>query len=179
MTACAWCITQPPPMTPMMVAEEAREEMTGTQRTSLPFGFGILVGPKGVAVNPANSEVPKPYTDPQKSPFLNGPSGPRMFLVTFSDPSPGPMQPPDADTEEAHVARVGDLFKAGRLHFVGHDPNGREGYMMLSAPSLDDAWDTARQDPLVAFGFYRAVSVKEVEGPYPWHQYGGPSAVST
>ena len=59
-----------------------------------------------------------------------------MFLVTLSDPSPVLMEPPAEEVEEAHVSRVTELYKAGRLHFVGHQANGKEGYMLLSVKSI-------------------------------------------
>jgi uncharacterized protein YciI len=161
----------------MMVAERTVADEMPTERTTpLPFGFGVLVGPKGVATDPTDEQVPLPYRRPEQMKFLNGPRGPRMFLVTFSDPSPVPMSPPDEETEDAHVARLGELYEAGRLHFAGHQANGKEGYLLLSAADLDDAWDAARRDPLVADGYFRSVNVSEIEGPYPWHRYGGPAS---
>lgn len=165
-------------MTPtmMVAASEAADVMSVERTTPLPFGFGVLVGPKGVATDPADEQVPAPYRRPEEMAFLNGPRGPRMFLVTFADPSPVTMAPPDEETEDAHVARLGELYEAGRLHFVGHQSNGKEGYMLLSAPDLDEAWDTARRDPLVTAGYFRSLNVSEIEGPYPWHRYGGPDS---
>ncbi|MGW4163736.1 YciI family protein [Streptomyces sp. NPDC004788] len=179
MTGCSFCVGGYPPKTPMMVADDvAVEDMRAERVSPLPFGFGVLVGPKG-AVDPADEQVPLPFQDPDRMRFLNGPSGPRMFLVTFSDPSPVQMAPPEAETEVAHVTRLGELYQEGRLHFVGHQASGKEGYMLLTAPDLDDAWDTARRDPLVAAGYFRSVNVAEIEGPYPWHRYGGPDAAGS
>jgi uncharacterized protein YciI len=167
-------------MTPSMVAADvmAANVMSVERNTPLPFGFGVLVGPKGVATDPTDEQVPAPYRRPDALKILNGPRGPRMFLVTFSDPSPVNMSPPEEETEDAHVARLSELYHAGRLHFVGHQSNGKEGYLLLSASDLDDAWDTARRDPLVTGGYFRSVNVAEIEGPYPWHRYGGPDSES-
>lgn len=174
MTACAWCQTQPPPMTPKMFVED--EPDVDVERAALPFGFGILVGPNGFQATGGPS-VPRPFVDPQNDDLehVTGPQGPRMFLITLSDPSPVVLAPPDPEVEEAHVARVIELYRAARLHFVGHQASGKEGYMLLSAKSLQDAWETTQADPLVRTGYFRSVDIKEIEGPYPWHRYGGPS----
>lgn len=176
MSACAYCrASGPRPMHPMGGDEEIRLR----ERTALPFGFGILVGPDGVPTEPGGPNVPRAFVYPQDDDLVVGPHGPRMFLVTFSDPSPVVMAPPDPEIEDSHVARVGELYEAGRLHFVGHQANGKEGYMLLSARSLQDAWETAQNDPLISAGYFRSVDVKEIEGPYPWHRYGGPGNGAT
>jgi uncharacterized protein YciI len=201
MTACSYCIASGPrPMHPMVEGGEEEileedifkaEEMVASgrpvedeedtaNRTALPFGFGILVGPNGVLTDPSSSNVPRSFVDPADGNIepVIGPRGPRMFLITFSDPSPVVMAPPSPEVEDAHVARVGELYKAGRLHFVGHQANGKEGYMLLSAKTLPDAWTIAQTDPLIEEGYFRSVDVKEIEGPYPWHRYGGPQSAS-
>src|SRR5262245_35599872 len=110
MTACAYCINRPPPMHPMIAADEMP---IVAERPALPFGFGVLIGPNGDPIKPGGPNVPKPFADPEDEQFQSiiGPTGPRMFLVTFSDPSPVVMEPPDPEIEEAHVARMGELYK--------------------------------------------------------------------
>ncbi|MFJ9825538.1 hypothetical protein ACIRSU_14375 [Streptomyces sp. NPDC101160] len=51
----------------MMVADEdAPEEdpMRAERTTPLPFGFGVLVGTKGVAIDPTDEQVPWPFATP-------------------------------------------------------------------------------------------------------------------
>jgi uncharacterized protein YciI len=173
MTGCSFCLVGRPPMVPMGGAPSAAA-VERSDRTPLPFGFGVLIDPDGFPTTPTGPSVPKGFVDPEDAQFkpIIGPTGPRMFLVTFSDPSPVLMEPPPPEVEEAHVTRLAELYRAGRLHFVGHQTNGKEGFMLLSANDLQEAWATAQDDPLIRSGYFRSVDLKEIEGPYPWTRYG-------
>ena len=84
--------------------------------------------------------------------------------------------PEGADRREehrvAHVAHVEALDGAGRIHLAGpirDEKNTRSvgAVIVFEAPSLEEAWRVANEDPYVTGGVFASVTVAPFTHVYP------------
>ena len=67
----------------------------------------------------------------------------------------------------AHLAHLGDLDRQGRIVLAGPFTDGAGSLIVVSADSLEEAWEMVASDPYVRNGVFESVEVRPFKQVLP------------